>query len=329
MSWARYALDGVRRAGKGLALSVLALVILPSSSFAASANVKFALPSDPDIDFFRIYVGSTSQKYDQRFDLRQPALGTSGQAMAMQDQLAAVLNQPRQFFLAMTSIDLKGQESAFSNEIVIDMRGGDSDSDGVLDRLDNCPRASNRDQLDRGGVASPSDVQGTRRDGIGDLCQCGDLDGSGTVTERDAQVIDMMGVVGGVVNMAGGATASAPTTCNVAGSTACDAADSTAIRAAIRGGAALQQVCTAATRPPSSNDALAFQLSMQCPAVARGEITDPQLVRFCDDLRRAIIEIVVRALAQQCPGVARGQVRDPVIVQFCQDLIRGIAASMR
>jgi hypothetical protein len=317
-------------------LSALALTLIPSSVFAASASVRFRLPSDPDIDFFRIYVGVQSKAYDMRFDLRQPALGSGGQATAMQDQLSTLLSQPRVFFLAMTSVDLRGQESGFSNEIVIDLRTGDIDADGVLDSNDNCLRAANPDQLDRGGVASPSDLQGTRRDGIGDRCQCGDVDGSGTVTERDAQVIELMGVVGGVMSLAGGSGTPPPTTCNVAGSSACDVTDAQAIRTAVTGGTTLPQVCvaatTAATQPtqptqPSqpSREMLAAQLATQCPAVARGEITDPGLVQFCDELRRAIVEAVVRALAAQCPGVASGQVRDPVVVQFCQELGRALA----
>ena len=324
MSWVRLARVCVRRVRSGVILSALALVFIPSSAFAASANVKFSIPGDGDVDFFRIYVGVQSKAYDTRFEIRQPALGAGGQAMAMQEQLATVLTQPRVFFLAMTTVDLRGQESAFSNEIMIDLRGGDGDADGVLDRLDNCPRTANRDQLDRGGVANPTDVQGLRRDGIGDRCQCGDVDASGTVTVRDAQVIEMMSVVGGVMNLAGGTNAQTPATCNVAGGPGCDAADAQAIRAAVAGRAQLEQVCLAATRQTSA-EAIVNALVGQCPAADRGENKDPNLIKFCNDLRAAIVQAVVRALAAQCPGVALGTVKDPVIASFCRELARGLA----
>ncbi len=59
----------------------------------------------------------------------------------------------------------------------------DADGDGVEDSLDNCPYEPNPTQSDVGGlgVAGP--------DGIGDACQCGDIDDDGTVTSTDATVL--------------------------------------------------------------------------------------------------------------------------------------------
>src|SRR5215510_13805012 len=74
-SWVTSARVFVRRFRKELCLLALALVMLPSSAFAGTANVRFSLPSDPDVDFFRIYIGVRSRSYDNRFDIRQPALG--------------------------------------------------------------------------------------------------------------------------------------------------------------------------------------------------------------------------------------------------------------
>jgi hypothetical protein len=243
----------VRRALRGiLLLAALVVTVTPAAADAANANIAFKLPADPDIDFFRIYVGSQSKRYEERFDLRAPMLGANGRAVAMQPQLAALVSEPRQFFFAMTTVDVSGQESAFSNEIMIDMRGADVDFDGVLDRVDNCPRMANADQSDRGGVASPSDPRGSRRDGIGDACQCGDLDNTGTVTAVDAQVIDFIGVIGAILSLTRTAPPPPPDICNVAGAPACDAVDAQAIRAAIAGRGSLQQVCVAATRPIAS-----------------------------------------------------------------------------
>ena len=60
----------------------------------------------------------------------------------------------------------------------------DSDGDGVPDSLDNCPYQPNPTQSDIGGLgAAPPD-------GIGDACQCGDTNNSGTVTATDATVLN-------------------------------------------------------------------------------------------------------------------------------------------
>ena len=54
----------------------------------------------------------------------------------------------------------------------------DTDGDGFRDGLDNCPFAPN-DQTDDGGVGTQSP------DGVGNACQCGDLDGDGVVDASD------------------------------------------------------------------------------------------------------------------------------------------------
>lgn len=59
----------------------------------------------------------------------------------------------------------------------------DSDADGVADDVDNCPYVSNSGQEDEGGVRSEMP------DGIGNACQCGDVDGDGIVTQGDGELI--------------------------------------------------------------------------------------------------------------------------------------------
>jgi hypothetical protein len=54
---------------------------------------------------------------------------------------------------------------------------GDFDEDGVCDVDDNCARVPNADQLDSNG------------DTVGDVCQCGDADGSGDLNVADTRVI--------------------------------------------------------------------------------------------------------------------------------------------
>src|SRR5271157_2429286 len=53
----------------------------------------------------------------------------------------------------------------------------DTDGDGILDPYDNCPYTYNPDQKDSGGVGS-----GSPPDGIGDACQCADVNNDGFVT---------------------------------------------------------------------------------------------------------------------------------------------------
>lgn len=60
----------------------------------------------------------------------------------------------------------------------------DADGDGVPDASDVCPFAADPGQSDTGGVGS-----GSPPDGVGDACQCGDVNGDGRVTLADAVVI--------------------------------------------------------------------------------------------------------------------------------------------
>ncbi len=60
----------------------------------------------------------------------------------------------------------------------------DRDADGVVDLEDNCEEVTNPDQRDRGGVGA-----GSASDGIGDVCQCGEVNNSGTITGTDGLYI--------------------------------------------------------------------------------------------------------------------------------------------
>ena len=66
---------------------------------------------------------------------------------------------------------------------------GDSDGDLACDACDNCPLIANADQADEGGVASLADVDGLIPDGIGDLCQCGDVTLDGSVNRDDVSYL--------------------------------------------------------------------------------------------------------------------------------------------
>jgi hypothetical protein len=113
----------------------------------------------------------------------------------------------------------------------------DVDGDGIEDGLDNCPYAANFGQEDAGGpLALP--------DGIGDVCQCGDVDGDGVPSVRDVTVYRRaLGLLGpGLV---------APEKCDVAPlAGACDSDDVVRLRQAIAGGPlGIEPICAPALPP--------------------------------------------------------------------------------
>jgi hypothetical protein len=108
--------------------------------------------------------------------------------------------------------------------------GGDKDGDGWCDDAeesrpaDNCPDVPNPDQLDRGGFGS-----GSLPDGIGDACQCGDVDGDGLVTPTDAEILfdEARGLTTGVLH--------APALADLDASGTCSGTDATILFNAFRG----------------------------------------------------------------------------------------------
>jgi hypothetical protein len=87
----------------------------------------------------------------------------------------------------------------------------DLDGDGFLNAEDNCPHTSNPAQEDNGGLGFLA-LPGELGDGIGDACQCGDLDNDGAVTG-----IDLADGRAGLANPA--QFIAAPEKCNVIGAT--------------------------------------------------------------------------------------------------------------
>ncbi len=94
----------------------------------------------------------------------------------------------------------------------------DADGDSICDEDDNCPYASNPDQADRGGIGTNSPA-----DGIGDACQCGDVNGDGRVLTGDSTII-----LRSLLNPPT-ATRAKPELCDVGGSAGCFTADATII----------------------------------------------------------------------------------------------------
>lgn len=77
--------------------------------------------------------------------------------------------------------------------------GPDTDGDWICDAEDNCPRRVNPSQSDLGGIGS-----GSPPDGVGDACQCGDLDDDGVVTPADPLLLRQVFAHVATVGEAGG-----------------------------------------------------------------------------------------------------------------------------
>jgi hypothetical protein len=112
--------------------------------------------------------------------------------------------------------------------------GGDTDGDGADDVTDNCPVTGNPGQADGGGVGSSA------ADGVGDLCQCGDVNGDGQVQIDDVALIERA-----IALLAPGLAV--PDHCNVdglpgSGAGTCGPGDATALREALAG-APLRLLC--------------------------------------------------------------------------------------
>jgi len=110
----------------------------------------------------------------------------------------------------------------------------DIDKDGVYDSVDNCPATSNANQNDSGGVDTNSP------DGIGDACQCGDLNGDGKITNTDSRLI-RLSQFGWIL------PAFNPEFCDVNGDAQCTNTDAVLIQRTILGlPPGIRQTCTAA-----------------------------------------------------------------------------------
>ncbi|MGH7290464.1 MAG: 6-bladed beta-propeller, partial [Myxococcota bacterium] len=109
----------------------------------------------------------------------------------------------------------------------------DDDADGLRDSLDDCPFAANVDQADTGGVGSATP------DGVGNACQCGDVNNDNRVTSADLGAIR--------AELATPGTLASTARCSVAGGTECDVADVVVLERVLASAKPrLENVCSAA-----------------------------------------------------------------------------------
>jgi hypothetical protein len=111
----------------------------------------------------------------------------------------------------------------------------DVDADGVANAADDCPFVANPGQEDAGGVGS-----GSGPNGVGDACECGDVNGDGFVTLADATAITR------ALLSPPTATLARPELCDVGGALGCSAGDAVVIRRALLAPptAAVEERCT-------------------------------------------------------------------------------------
>ncbi len=117
--------------------------------------------------------------------------------------------------------------------------GQDADGDGVPDTTDNCAYTFNPGQEDTGGLLAAA------ADGVGDACQCGDVNGDGAVDLLDAATYQR-GMANALPTLLG------EDKCSVVGSRSdCDPNDAQRLREAIVGSTpGIAPVCQAAVPTP-------------------------------------------------------------------------------
>jgi hypothetical protein len=126
--------------------------------------------------------GSTSTPLDSEIFVYDPAIGQVVQLTDddVHDQWATVTGSGEVVWSG--SGNLPGVAgTAWDREVFRAIPNGDADGDGVANASDNCPLRANLDQADSGSLGSAAP------DGVGDVCQCGDVSNDGAVTSSDVQ----------------------------------------------------------------------------------------------------------------------------------------------
>jgi hypothetical protein len=114
------------------------------------------------------------------------------------------------------------EDPPVSQPLPMEIVGDDADNDGVSDGEDNCPLVPNPDQSD------------TDENGIGDACQCGDVNGDGVTNVTDALAIARGEVVSENPNFG---------KCDVSGDGVCNVTDALQIARGETSSAPEDQLC--------------------------------------------------------------------------------------
>lgn len=143
-----------------LSISLWLIFLTAPAAYGYGATLAWNPNTERDIGGYKLYYGLSSRDYRKVIDL-------GNVASCEFSKLFIYEHDP--YFAALTAYDISGNESSFSQEMVLSL-------DDLIDYEDNCPDIYNPDQ---GDSYPPSG------DAIGDACECegdftcdGDVDGS-------------------------------------------------------------------------------------------------------------------------------------------------------
>lgn len=231
------------------------LVLAPPTAFAAT-HLRWAQPTGSTVvDEFMVYAGPIPDGGELVYaGLPTPdASGVYSADVQIDDVDAGI-----PVYVWLTAANDAGESDA-SNALFFPVDCEpllDSDCDGILDDGspgdvpcatgqtvdcdDNCPFAANPDQQDTAGVGA-----GSLPDGVGDECQCGDVNGDGQVSSVD------VAITMGALMLPPRATMARPDLCDVGSSLDCGTVDAAITFRALMLPplAAIQQQCEPAESP--------------------------------------------------------------------------------
>lgn len=205
-----------------------------SPALAGPTSLRWMQPPGPTASQFRVYVGPAPDAAGEIVYEGLPARDAQG--VYSTDVQIDEIDQRLPVYVWVTSRNAAG-ESPPSNANFYPAGDPadcdpqlDADCDGIPDDGvageipcasgqalgcdDNCPYAVNPGQDDTGGIGTA-----LRPDGIGDECQCGDVDADGRVTSTDGAIILRSFVVPPTVTM------TRTDLCDVGGSLGCSVQD--------------------------------------------------------------------------------------------------------
>jgi tripartite motif-containing protein 71 len=204
---------------------------------AGDGQLSLLYASDVAVDALgRIFITDTNHHRIQQFD----ADGTFRAKRGSFGSAAGQFVLPMDLEASPTG-DLLYVADTFNHRVQVFCLGNpstcaslvDDDADGRRDSLDNCPFVANSDQADTAGVGSATP------DGVGNACQCGDVNDDNQVTNADLDAIRAQLATPGAL--------ASTVRCSVIGGTECDVCDVAILRRALASAKPkLENVCGAA-----------------------------------------------------------------------------------
>ena len=217
------------RTSRWICASAVTSLLLGPSTASAQTTLRWTQPAgSAPVSEFRVFKGPALDAGELVYQgLPSPAAGIYSADVQIDE-----IDQGLPVFVWLTAVNGLGESPASNANFYPEGCDPtlDADCDGVPDDGapgnvpcgtlqstgcdDNCPYWQNPGQQDIGGVAPLSPP-----DGIGNACQCGDVNGSGRVTSTDAVILQRSLMVPPQATMA------RPDLCDVGGSAACTSTD--------------------------------------------------------------------------------------------------------